>query len=245
MRKQDAERPEKVGVTGGWMRVSSQLTCGLMLGLSLGLAAAQGTGNSAKPADIKDFVALADVINVVENVLVEVERQIETTDPQLKSAEFDFQTTTTSDARGGVLLSLVSAEAERTKTVTRETDFVYSVPAAPAKGALTPNSVSVFGWVKTLWDKLHATAKPEDFNRTLPAAIIAAAMTTRQVKAIANPGGAALSHRQFVVTLTFAVSNSFNAGGDASTLLMVAPEGRYSRTAGTTQTLKLTFEDPV
>ncbi len=215
-----------------------------MLCLCIGTASAQQTGNTAKPADAKDFVALADVVNVVENVLVEVERQIETTDPQLKSAEFDFQTTATGDTTGGVLLSLVSAEGEHTKAVTRETDFVYSVPAAPPKGALTPNSVSLFGWVKTLWDKLHATAKPEELNATLPAAIIAAAMTTRQVKAIANPGGAALSHRSFVVTLTFAVSNSFNAGGDASTLLMVAPEARYSRSAGATQTLKLTFEDP-
>ena len=221
-----------------------RLGCGGILCVCLGAAAAQQVGNTAKPADAKDFVALADVVNVVENVLVEVERQIEATDPQLKSAEFDFQTTTTSDAKGGVLLSILSAEGEHTKTVTRETDFVYSVPAAPAKGALTANSVSVFGWVKTLWDKLHATAKPEELNTTLPAAIIAAAMTTRQVKAISNPGGPALSHRQFVVTLTFAVSNSFNAGGDASTLLMVAPEGRYSRTAGATQTLKLTFEDP-
>lgn len=215
-----------------------------MLCLSCGLASAQRTGNTAKPANAKDFVALADVVNVVENVLGEVERQIDKTDPQLKSAEFDFQTTTTSDVQGGLLLSLVSAEGEHTKTVTRETDFVYSVPAGAPKGALTPNSVPVFGWVKTLWDKLHATATPEELNTTLPAAIIAAAMTTRQVKAIANFGGAALSDREFVVTLTFAVSNSFNAGGDASTLLMVAPEGRYSRTAGTTQTLKLTFEDP-
>ncbi len=210
----------------------------------LGAASAQGMGTAAKPANTKDFVALADVVSVVENVLVEVQRQIETTDPQLKSAEFDFQTTTSNDAHGGVLLSLVSAEGEHSKTVTRETDFVYSVPAAAARGALTPNSVSPFGWVKTLWDKLHATARPEEFNTTLPAAIIAAAMTTRQVRAIGNPGGVPLSHRQFVVTLTFAVSNSFNAGGDASTLVMVAPEGRYSRTAGTTQTLKLTFEDP-
>lgn len=223
-----------------FLRVGS----GWMLWIALGAASAQQVGNTVKPADTKDFVALADVVSVVENVLVEVKRQIEPTDPQLKAAEFDFQTTTTSDARGGVLLSLVSAEGERTKTVTRETDFVYSVPAAAPKGALTPNSVPRFGWVKTLWDKLHATAKPEDLDTTLPAAIIAAAMTTRQVKAIANPEGAALSHRSFVVTLTFAVSNSFNAGGDASTLLMVAPEGRYSRTAGATQTLKLTFEDP-
>ncbi len=215
-----------------------------VLCFSIGAASAQGAGNTAKPADAKDFVALADIVHVVENVLVEVERQIEKTDPQLKSAEFDFQTTITNDTRGGVLLSILSVEGEHTKTGTRETDFVYSVPAAPPKGALTPNSIAVFGWVKTLWDKLHATAKPEDFNTTLPAAIIAAAMTTRQVEAIANPGGAALSHRQFVVTLTFAVSNSFNAGGDASTLLMVAPEGRFTRTAGATQTLKLTFEDP-
>ena len=219
-------------------------TGGLIAVVFLGAASAQQTGNTARPADAKDFVALADVVSVVENVLVEVQRQIETTDPQLKSAEFDFQTTTTSDAHGGVLLGLLSAEGERTKAVTRETDFVYSVPAGVPQGALAPNRVAPFGWVKTLWDKLHATARPEEFNTTLPAAIIAAAMTTRQVKAIANPAGAALSHRQFVVTLTFAVSNSFNAGGDASTLLMVVPEGRYGRTAGTTQTLKLTFEDP-
>ena len=216
----------------------------VLLCFYFGMVSAQGTGSTAKPVDAKDFVALADVVNVVENVLVEVQRQIETTDPQLKSAEFDFQTTTTNDTRGGLLLSLVSAEGEHARTATRETDFVYSVPAGAPMGALAPNSVSMFGWVKTLWDKLHATARPADLNTTLPAAIIAAAMTTRQVKAIGNPGGTALSHRVFVVTLTFAVSNSFNAGGDASTLLMVAPEGRYSRTAGVTQTLKLTFEDP-
>ena len=226
------------------MRCLLPVGAGLMVCVGLGAASAQGTGNTAKPADAKDFVALADVVNVVENVLVEVERQIAKTDPQLKSAEFDFQTTTASDARGGVLLSLLSAEGEHTRTVTRETDFVYSVPVAAPKGAFTPNSVTAFGWVTTLWDKLHATAKPEELNTTLPAAIVAAAMTTRQVKAIANAGGAALSHRSFVVTLTFAVSNSFNAGGDASALLMVAPEARYSRTAGATQTLKLTFEDP-
>ena len=41
-----------------------------MLVVSIGAASAQGTGNTAKPADAKDFVALADVVNVVENVLV-------------------------------------------------------------------------------------------------------------------------------------------------------------------------------
>lgn len=216
----------------------------LALCLCLGVASAQRTEGTGKPANANDFVALADVVNVVENVLVEVQKQVATTDPQLKSAEFDFQTTTTSDVHGGVVLSVLSLEGEHEKDATRETDFVYSVPAGNAGGALSPNSVAVFGWVKTLWDKLHGTAKPEDFNQTLPAAIIAAAMTTRQVRAIANPGGAALSHRSFVITLSFAVSNSFNAGADASTLLMVGPEARYGRTARTTQTVKLTFEDP-
>ena len=213
--------------------------------LSFVVACAQASPQTAKPANTKNFVALADVVNVVQNILIEVQRQIVKSDPRLRSAEFDFQTTTATDAKGGVLLSVLTLEADRERTVTRETNFVFSVPLPPSgEGAFTQHGISAFGWVKTLWDKLHATANPEDFNSTLPAAIIAAAMTTRQVKEIANPGGAALSHRSFSVTLSFAVSNSFNAGGDAATLLMVGPEARYGRTSRTTQTVKLTFEDP-
>ncbi len=216
------------------------------------LSTAQANPAPPQPADNKNFVPLENVVTALEGVLTQIKDQIDKSDPQLTSAEFDFQTVTANDTKGGLIVSVLTLEAAHEKDITRETDFTYSIPSPPKGSPIGANykssaealALAKFTWVKDLWNRLHSTAKPEDFATSLPAAIVAAADTARSVKRIANPYGKDLSRRQFVITLTFGVSNSFNGSLDASTLVPLGPEGRYTRTGKVTQSLKLTFEDP-
>jgi hypothetical protein len=194
------------------------------------------------PQDPKHFVPLKDVVAVLENVLNQVQDHLNAEhSPLLQSAEFDFQTVTTNDTKGGLIVSIVTVEGEHERVTTRETDFTYSVPAA-ASHEISPQFLGL-DWLRDLFRNLRKTAKPEDFNKTLPAAIIAAADTMTLVRSIEVPGGTNLSHRSFVVTISFSVTNSFNAGVDASTLVTVAPTLKYSHSSQNVQTLKLTFAD--
>jgi hypothetical protein len=197
---------------------------------------------ASKPKDDKNFVPLKDVVTVLESVLNQVQDHLKSENsPLLQSAEFDFQTVTTNDTAGGLIVSIVTAEGEHVKVATRETDFTYSVPSA------TPHAVNPqfhgFDWLTNLFRNLRKTAKPEDFNATLPAAIIAAADTMNLVRSIDSPGGAKLSQRSFVITISFSVTNSFNGGVDPSSIVTVAPELKYTHSNQNVQTLKLTFAD--
>jgi hypothetical protein len=98
--------------------------------------------------------------------------------------------------------------------------------------------------VTCLWNKLNRTTDPEQVAETLPGAIVAAAQAARDVSRVKNSAGNDLSHRQFVIILTYQVNSSFSAGVDPSSLISVGPQAKYSGETDRTQTLKLTFEDP-
>ncbi len=216
----------------------------LLLFLCFAATSYPQAGSPAKspvPKDSKDFVPLKDVVSLLETILDAVQDHLKADgSPPLQSAEFDFQTVTTNDTTGGLIVSIVTLEGEHVKAVTRETDFIYTLPSK-SQNAVTPKFLGL-GWLTKLFQDLRQTAKPEDFNKTLPAAIIAAADTMKAVREIDAPGGN-LTQRSFVITLSFSVTNSFNAGVDPSSLIMVAPELKYVRTSQNVQTLKLTFAD--
>ncbi|SRR6266478_618215 len=210
------------------------------------------------PVTDKNFVPIKDVVKVVETSLDVVKAQLEKTDPQLKTAEFDFQTVSTKDATGGLFASIVTIQVEHKNIATRETDFIYSVP--DKQTALlklqklksqnydfkleTNCTQDVVSMVTCLWNKLHKTTDPEQVAETLPGAIVAAAQAARDVSRVKNSGGTDLTHRQFVITLSYQVNDSFSVGADPSSLISVGPQAKYSGETDRTQTLKLTFEDP-
>jgi hypothetical protein len=210
------------------------------------------------PVTDKSFVPIKDIVSIVETSLDVVKAQLQKTDPQLKTAEFDFQTVSTKDTTGGLFASIVTVQAEHKNVATRETDFIYSVPdkqtALLKLQKLKPQhfdlkletncTQDVVSMVTCLWNKLNKTTEPEKIAETLPGAIVAAAQAARDVSRVKNSSGVDLTHRQFVITLTYQVNNSFSAGADPSSLISVGPQLKYSGETDRTQTLKLTFEDP-
>lgn len=210
------------------------------------------------PMTDNNFVPIKDIVKVVERSLDVVKAQLQKTDPQLKTAEFDFQTVSTKDATGGLFASIVTIQVEHKNIATRETDFVYSVPDKQTALLKLQNMKSqhydlksetncnqdIVSMVTCLWNSLHKTTDPEKIAETLPGAIVAAAQAARDVSRVKNSTGTDLTHRQFVITLTYQVNNSFNAGADPSSLISVGPQAKYTGETDRTQTLKLTFEDP-
>jgi hypothetical protein len=216
----------------------------------------QGQDN---PVTDKNFVPIKDIVRVVETSLDVVKAQLQPTDPQLKSAEFDFQTVTTKDISGGLFASVVAIEAEHAKIATRETDFTYSVPdkdkalqklqslkANNFDAKLSKNcSQDLVSMVTCLWNNLNETTNPVQVAEILPASIVAAAQAARDVSRVRNSTGTTdLTHREFVIILTYQVKNSFAVGADPSSLISVGPKAKFSDEVDRTQTLKLTFEDP-
>ena len=210
------------------------------------------------PADQKHFAALPEVVDAVGAALTQVKSQLITCappsptscvpDPELQSAEFDFQTVTTNDTTGGLIISIVTAEGEHVRANTTETDFMYAVPDSPnhlVAAAAYPNFISEWiSKIKDFYIGLGNTQADKDLNKILPAAILEATQNLRTVKKISNPNGKDLTDRSYVITLTFSVTNSFNGGVDPSTLVLVAPELKFVRSKNYVQTLKLTFQDP-
>ena len=210
------------------------------------------------PVTDNNFVPIKDIVKVVETSLDVVKAQLQKTDPQLTTAEFDFQTVSTKDASGGLFASIVTIQAEHKNIATRETDFTYSVP--DKQTALlklqklksqnydlrleTNCTQDLVSMVTCLWNNLNKTTDPEQVAETLPGAIVAAAQAARDVSSVKNSAGADLTHRQFTIILTYQVNNSFSAGADPSSLISVGPQAKYSGETDRTQTLKLTFEDP-
>jgi hypothetical protein len=218
---------------------SLSFLCLLLAGLSQGQTSPQPKAQT--PKDSTHFVSLKDVVTVVETVLNVVQNHLKAENsPLLQSAEFDFQTVTTNDTAGGLIVSIITAEGEHMRETTREIDFIYSLPET------APHNIEEnfhgLDWLTSLFQDLRKTTKPGDFNKTLPAAIVAAADTMTVVRSIDSPGGN-LSQRQFVITLLFSVTNAFNGGVDPSSLIVVAPEVKYLRSSQNVQTLKLTFAD--
>lgn len=226
--------------------------------LVLLLFVAVSQAQDSNPVTDKNFVPIKDIVNVVQTSLDVVKAQLQKTDPQLKTAEFDFQTVSTKDLTGGIFASIVTVQAEHKNIATRETDFVYSVPDKQAALSKlqklksqhydlrmeTDCTQDIVSMVTCLWNKLNQTTDPEQIAQTLPGAIVAAAQAARDVSKVRNSAGVDLTHRQFVIILTYQVNNSFTAGADPSSLISVGPQAKFSDETDRTQTLKLTFEDP-
>jgi len=232
---------------------------GSSLALCSSLLIVAGQAQDHSPATDKNFVPIADIVKVVETCLDVVKAQLQKTDPQLKTAEFDFQTVSTKDVTGGLFASIVTIQAEHKKIATRETDFVYSVPDRQAAllklRKLNPRhfdlksetdcSDDIVSMITCLWNKFNKTTEPEKIAETLPGAIVAAVQAARDVSRVRNSTGSDLTQRQIVITLTYQVDNSFGAGVDPTPLISVGPQAKYGTEIDRTQTLKLTFEDPV
>jgi len=224
-----------------------------LVGLLAGVCQA-GPEDKPQPKDQKNFIALRDVVGALQVVLDQgqayLQKQCQGKKQclSLQSAEFDFQTITTRDITGGLIVSIVTAEGEHIKEVTRETDFIYSVPTA-SSNAMNLHFLGLNGFiekVKALFENLGKPAtKPEDLTKTLPAAIIAAADTMTDLPSI-HAGGATgvdLSKRSFKISISFSVSNSLIAGADPSSLVIVAPELKFTGTKKNVQTVTLTYAD--
>lgn len=210
------------------------------------------------PADQKHFAALPEVVDAVGAALTQVKSQLITCappsskpcvpDPELHLVEFDFQTVTTNDTTGGLIISIVTAEGEHVRAKTTETDFAYAVPdSSDHLFAASAHPSFISQWIAKIKDfyiGLGNTQADKDLNKTLPAAILEATQNLRTVRKINNPSGKDLTDRSYVITLTFSVTNSFNGGVDPSTLVLVAPELKFVRSKNYVQTLKLTFQDP-
>jgi hypothetical protein len=214
----------------------------------------------SSPVTDKHYVPIKDVVRVVETSLDAVKAQLQDTDPQLKSAEFDFQTVVTKDASGGLFASILTVQAEHKSIVTRETDFTYSVP--DKQTALmklqrlkshnfdlkmeTNCTDDVVSMVTCAWNKITHLGQPTDpetLTKNLPGAIVAATLAARDVSRVRNSTGHDLKHREFSIILAYQVDNSVSGGVDPSSLIPVGPQVKYSDETDRTQTLKLTFED--
>lgn len=233
----------------------------LLLALSLSSSAQDNT----PPENDSHFVPIKDIVGIVEVALDTVKTQMLPSDPQLKSAEFDFQTVGTKDTAGGIFASVVTIGVEHKKVTTQEADFTYSVPdkqtallklktlktrlpklkshnyAMPLQSDCTQDLVSL---VTCFWHRITTAANPEDIVETLPQAIVAAAQEARDVTKVKNALGHDASHRTFTIILNYQVANSFSGGADPSSLIPVGPQLKYTGETDRTQTLKLTFEDP-
>jgi len=212
------------------------------------------------PVDTKHFASLEQVVTAVTAALSKANSDINAQnathpdkepEPEIQSAEFDFQTVTTNETTGGFIVSVVTLEGEHERDVTSETDFTYAVPSPEAATAHLfglPANLAFFNkWINAIKNKytdIGKTQADKDLSNTLPAAIESAAANVRSVRKVSNPAGKDLTQRSYVITLTFAVKNTFTGGVDPSSLVLVAPELKYAHTKNYVQTIKLTFKDP-
>jgi hypothetical protein len=198
---------------------------------------------SQKPKD-QHTASLLDVTKAITSILQEVKSDPAFQHgPQLTQAEFDYQTVTTTTATGGLgIMGIVTLGASRARSITSETDFVYSLASS---GAEEP-AASIGGWIEKIKaffarnDKQQILAQAD---KVLPAAIKQAAANLQSAPTLPNPSGNALTKRSYVITLAFSVTDDFNGGEDVSSLVVVAPKLSLDHSRGDVQTLKLTFAD--
>jgi hypothetical protein len=199
-----------------------------------------------KPMDLQHFASLEEVVHVVELVLTEVKDAIANDGLQLQSAEFDFQTVVSANSTGGIASSILTVEGEHERESTTEMAFTYAVPDEKKSQELAIKPLFLSKWgeaIKKFFEKLSKTQADTKLNEALPAAIKAAAESVKAVRQINNPNGKPLTERTFTVSIAFAVKNAFNFGCDASSLIKVSPELKYSKSRQNVQTIKLTFVD--
>lgn len=208
-------------------------------------ARAQATpANVQVPAD-PHAASLLDVTRAVTSILAQVRTDLAAPQgPQLVSAEFGFQTVTTTTANGGLsVLGILTAGAARERDVTSETDFTYSVP----EPGVAARAFALNGWLSRVRDFFlgnNGQQIQSKASTVLPAAIGEAAEAMQNAPVLENPTGSDLSSRSFVVTLAYAVKEDFNAGVDVASLVIVKPQAALDHNRQNVQTLRLTFRYP-
>lgn len=222
------------------------------------------------------FIPLPCVVQEVQAVLVAAQQQLTEKKIafQLKTAEFDFQSTTSNTGDLGVS-SIVTADYNKEKGVSQEVDFTYQVPdratvssffnkglhasSAEAARVLVMKNLSTqevtapqmaggdfFGFIKGIFDFFtRSTATtPAQVQKILPVAIVQAAEALQDAQVITPASGTILPIDNYVVTLSFTVSGTFTVGVDASSLIVVSPTIKYIHETSNVQTIKLTFTNP-
>lgn len=151
--------------------------------------------------------------------------------PQLSKAEFDFKTVS-SNSEGFKFSILVFSIGGSHKTEsTNDVTFAYAVPPPEAK----PHGFSIDAYVKFLGRK----PKPKDFSAELIDTLQQAA---EQIKLTSSVGAA--KFKTLTVSLAYGVTWDFN-GSVTLPISLVTAGGTLDHIHADTQTVKLTFENPV
>jgi hypothetical protein len=207
------------------------------------VCAQSAPANVQVPSD-KHTASLLDVTRAVTSILSEVKSDPAfQKGPQLTTAEFDYQTVTTTTATGGLgILGILTLSASRERDTTSETDFIYELPDNKDEA----HAAFLGGWLQKIRDFFGSNDEKQILakaNVVLPAAIKAAAASMQNAPTLPNPTGKDLTKRSYVITLAFSVKDDFNGGEDVSSLVVVAPKVSLDHSKQNVQTLKLTFQD--
>lgn len=221
----------------------------------------------------KNFVKLKDVVPVVQEVLIAAQKELADNNSwQLKTAEFDFQTVTTSKVEAGITAFIVTGDLSHEKDTTEEIDYSYEVPSAKAvETALTAANaqaaknlfvarhpfttkqtydtqvVDVYTGVKAIIDWFRNIGRPTDpetLSNSLLAAIVAGGKSMSETQVLTTPTGKAIPGDSYTVTIGFTVTNSGDGGVDATKLVAASPTAKYTGSRQNVQTVKLTFVKP-
>jgi hypothetical protein len=235
----------------------------------LSLSVPSGAADTINP---KDFVRLQDVVPKVQEVLIAAQKELADSNSwQLKTAEFDFQTVTTSKIEGGITAFIIVGDVSHEKDTTEEIDYSYEVPAAktvqtalaasPQAGnklfvakrpfSTSPNYeaqvVDVYTGVKAIIDwfrNINHTTDPETLSNSLLGAIVAGGKSMSEAAVLTTPTGKGLSGDSYTVSIGFTVTNSADVGVDATKLVAASPTAKYTGSRQNVQTVKLTFVKP-
>ena len=238
------------------------------------LCLAMSTGARTDDAENqKNFVKLKDVIPAVQEVLIAAQKELSDNNSwQLNTAEFDFQTVTTSKIETGITAFIITGDVSHEKDTTEQIDYTYEVPPAKAvQAALAASNaqaakhlfvarhpfttkqnyetqvVDVYTAVKAIIGWFHNLNRPTDqetLSNSLLAAIVAGGKSMSETRVLTTPTGKGLSGDSFTVTIGFTVTNSGDAGVDATKLIAASPTAKYTGSHQNVQTVKLTFKKP-
>jgi hypothetical protein len=151
--------------------------------------------------------------------------------PKLSKAEFEFKTV--GSTTGGFKFSILvfSFGASRKTDSTNDVTFAYAVPPPEPR----PAGFSTEQYL----DFLDKRPKPKDFSKELIETLQQAA---EQIKLTSSVGAA--KFKTLTVSLAYGVTWDFN-GGVTVPISLVTLGGTLDHSRADTQTVKLTFENPV
>jgi len=152
--------------------------------------------------------------------------------PSLARADFDFKTVNSTTAGFKFCLLVFSIGASHQSQATSDVTFSYVVPPPPKK----PAGMSMNSYLFSLKPR---QVKTQDFSKDLIQTLQDAAEQIKQTRSV----GAA-TFKTLTVTLAYGVTWDFN-GGVTLPISLVTAGGTLDHNRADTQTIKLTFENPV